>query len=273
MSIIQINRDTCSKCGLCVTECPTGIIMQKPEDYPVPHRVADMMCIRCGHCVAVCPTGSLSHQEMPVENCPPFKKELIPDLEQVTHLMRTRRSVRVYQNLPVSREVLQKGIEIARYSPTGHNDQSVNWLIVDSPQEMKRLVDLGADWTRWIIKNQPEMSALFNFPKMLRDYENGHDKFLREAPVVIMTYAAKDSPMAVIDCVSAMTYFDLAAQDLGLGCCWCGFALIAANTFPPMMEFFHLPDNQRIYGCLMAGYPRYGYQRLPERKKPGIVWR
>jgi nitroreductase/NAD-dependent dihydropyrimidine dehydrogenase PreA subunit len=273
MAIFQINRETCTKCGLCSLDCPVGVIIQNKGEFPEPCGSVERKCLRCGHCVAVCPTGSLSHREMPIENCPRLNRKLIPDLEQVTHLIRSRRSIRTYLDKPVQREVITQAIEIGRYAPTGHNDQAVKWLVIDTPQGMESLTSIGAEWMRWMIKNQPKMSALFDFPKMVKDYEGGHDKFFREAPAVVMTYAVKDSPVVNIDCVSAMAYFDLAAQNLGLGCCWAGFALIAANTFPPMVEFLKIPQNDRIYGCLMVGYPRYKYQRLPERKYPNISWR
>jgi nitroreductase/NAD-dependent dihydropyrimidine dehydrogenase PreA subunit len=270
--IFQINRQTCTKCGLCVLDCPVGVVTQKKGDYPDAHRLAEKFCIKCGHCVAVCPTGSFSHREMAVESCQPIIKDLLPDPEQVSHLIRSRRSIRTYLNKAVPRELITRAIETGRYAPTGHNDQDVNWLVVDTPEEMPHLTAIGAEWLRNMIKNQPEMSAIFDFPKMVREYEAGRDKVFREAPAVVMTYAGKDSPMANIDCICAMSYFDLAAQNLGLGCCWCGFSLIAATEFLPMIEYLKIPENQRIYGCLLVGYPRYQYQRFPERKSPHIGW-
>lgn len=116
------------------------------------------------------------------------------------------------------------------------------------------------------------MSAIFDFPKMVREYEAGHDKVFRKAPAVLFVYAPEKNQMANIDCISALSYFDLIAQNLGLGCCWCGFALIAATTFTPMIEYLRIPDKQRVYGCLLVGNPRYKYQRFPERKYPDIAW-
>jgi nitroreductase/NAD-dependent dihydropyrimidine dehydrogenase PreA subunit len=272
MAILTINPETCTKCGLCITDCPVGIIGSKNGDYPETHRLSEKECLRCGHCVAICPNGSLSHREMPVENCPPIKKELIPSTEQVTQLIRSRRSVRSFQNKVVPREVISRAIEIARYAPTGHNDQDVEWIVINSPPEMKQLTTIGADWLNWMIKNQPQVSAMFNFPRMVREYENGHDKLFREAPVVIMTHA-QESPISYINCIVAMSYFDLAAQNLGLGCCWCGFALMAANGFSPMKEYLKIPDSHWLYGCLLVGYQLNKYQRLPDRKAAKVTWR
>jgi nitroreductase/NAD-dependent dihydropyrimidine dehydrogenase PreA subunit len=273
MSLFEINRKTCTKCGLCSTDCPAGLILQREDNFPEPLEHFERECIRCRHCIAICPTGSLNHSEMMAKDCPSIKPGLQPSLEQVTQLIRARRSVRNYQNKPVPREVITKAIEIARYSPTGHNDQDVNWLIIDSPHQRLKMSALGAEWLRFMIKNQPKMSALFNFPNMVKEFESGHDKVFRDAPAIIMTYSRKDSPMSTINCTCAMAYFDLAAQALGLGCCWCGFGLLTATTFPPMMEYLQIPSDQRFFGCILVGFPKYKYQRLPERKYPSILWR
>jgi nitroreductase/Pyruvate/2-oxoacid:ferredoxin oxidoreductase delta subunit len=273
MPIFEINEQTCTKCGLCAADCPVNVIMQNNGGYPEPHKIAEGACLRCGHCVAICPSGSFSHREMPVETCPPVQKELLPNQEQLKQLIRSRRSIRSYLDKPVPRELLTQAIEIGRYGPTGHNNQTVNWLVIDNPIEVKRITALGFDWMGWVITNQARLASYFGFPQMVKDYENGVDKFLRNAPVVVMTHARKENSVANIDCVSAMAYFDLAARNLDLGCCWAGFLQIAATSFPPMIEALNIPENNRIYGSMMVGYQRYKYYRLPERQPPRITWR
>jgi nitroreductase len=79
--------------------------------------------------------------------------------------------------------------------------------------------------------------------------------------------------MAATDCVIALSYFDLAANNAGLGCCWAGYFNAAAASFPPMMAALSLPEGCTPHGSLMVGYPKYKYQRLPLRRPASIIWR
>ena len=59
MSLLIVDKTTCTQCGTCAAVCPPGIIYFKEKNYPRQLPGTDAVCIRCGHCVAVCPTGAL----------------------------------------------------------------------------------------------------------------------------------------------------------------------------------------------------------------------
>jgi nitroreductase len=191
--------------------------------------------------------------------------------EQCAQLIKGRRSIRFYQDRKVPREAIERVIEVARYAPTGHNAQSVRWLVIDDRDEVNRLSAIGTDWMRWVVKNSPQMAAVV--ASALQRQESGRDVFLRGAPAVVVAFAEKSSPVAYMDCVIALAYFDLAAVSLGLGCCWAGYFIFAATTFPPMIEALALPEGHVCYGGLMVGYPAYSYRRIPVRRPARISWR
>ena len=164
-------------------------------------------------------------------------------------------------------------IEDARYAPTGHNNQELQWLVIDSHEELDRIEKLGVDWIRWVMKNQPQMMAMFNMDEMLKRQELNNNVFMRGAPALLVTHATKDNPMALIDSATALGFLDLAASSLGLGTCWAGFVYIMASTFPPVKAALSLPDGHSAYGCLMLGYNKFKYHRIPTRKAPNITWR
>ena len=273
MDNIQINQQTCSQCGICATACGRGLIDFQVDDYPKPRAVAETECILCGHCLAVCPTGSLTHREMPVEECPPVQKNLEITAEQCEYLLKSRRSIRVYENKPVPRDVIAQLIEIARYSPTGSNSQNVEWLVIDSKEELRRLRETGMECLRWIIDTQPAIASALNITRMLEREESGENVFLRDAPAIIVAHADKNSIIAVVDCTIALSYLDLVARSVGLGCCWNGYLYYMANYYPPMQEEMSLPKEHTTYGCMMMGYPKFSYHRIPLRKPPLITWR
>jgi nitroreductase len=206
-----------------------------------------------------------------VEQSPRLDDSLKVTLEQCAQLIKGRRSVRIYQDRKVPREEIESIIEAARYAPTAHNSQAVRWLVIDDKDEVRRLSEIGIDWMRWVVENKPQFAPMVE--GAIKRYESGMDVFLRNAPVVVVVYAGKASPIPTVDCTIALSYFDLIASSMGLGCCWAGYFMMAAVAFPAMIEALSLPKGHQVYGGLMVGYPNYKYQRIPVRKPPDVTWR
>mgnify|MGYP000176748619 CR=1 FL=1 len=273
MNLFEINEQTCNQDGICVAACPAGIIEMQKGEYPAPVTGAEDICIRCGHCVAVCPTGSLSHSEMSMGKCPQVQKELDLSLEQGEQFLRARRSIRTYKEKSVPENELLKLIELARYAPTGHNSQSVEWLVLGNKDELKHLAGIIADWMRWMLNNMSEVALSLQMDRAIRGWEKGVDTILRGAPTVIVAHAAKNDMFAPTSSTIALSYLELAATGMGLGCCWAGYFNAAATTFPPMTKALLLPEGHQCMGSMMVGYPKFRYHRLPLRKSPEITWR
>jgi nitroreductase/NAD-dependent dihydropyrimidine dehydrogenase PreA subunit len=273
MDLFEVDRQTCNKDGICAAVCPAGIIDFKKGRYPAPTAEADEVCIRCGHCVAVCPTGSLSHREMPAEQCPPIQKELRLSAAQCAQFLRARRSIRTYAEKTVSRKELFGLIDLARYAPTGSNSQGVEWLVMGDGVELKRLGGITVDCMRRLLADRAEIASSLRYDRVIRRWEHGEDVIFRGAPVVIVTHAAKEDFVAPVSSTIALSYLELAAAGMGLGSCWAGYFHMAATTFPPLMEVLPIPGGHKCLGAMMVGYPRFGYHRLPSRKPPPITWR
>jgi len=139
--------------------------------------------------------------------------------------------------------------------------------------ELQRLAGIVADWMRWMIDNMPEFAAAMHLARTLGRWEEGIDVILRNAPILIVAHAEKENRLAPATCTIALTYLELAATSMGLGCCWAGYFNAAATSFPPMMEALSLPGGHQAFGSMMVGYPKFKYHRLPSRKPPQITWR
>ncbi len=276
MCIIEINQETCNKCGICVAECPRRIIVLSDGDFPQIAEQVEATCNACGHCVAVCPRGSLSHRDSPLEMSPKIQENLKVTAEQVEQLLKSRRSVRVFKKKPVPREIITRLLDDARYAPTGHNAQEVEYLVIDNKKELDRIEELGIEWMKWVIKELPKVAAESNMEEKLARQKLRRDAFLRGAPVLIVTHAGATgsvSLLGAIDSANALSFLDLAAYSLGLGTCWAGYIYIMANTFAPVREALALPEGHVAYGCALLGYNKFKYHRIPVRKDPRIVWR
>ena len=179
--------------------------------------------------------------------------------------------MRVYKEQPVEREKLAKLIDIARYAPSGHNGQPVEWLVITDKNEVKQLAELTADWLRWLIKEQPQLASALQAKRVVSGWDSGLDTISRNAPHLIVAHANKD--MLARDFQIALEYLELAAFSQGLGACWAGYMQGAAAFYPPMVEALKLPEGHQSYGAMLVGYPAHKLARIPLRKKPKIIWR
>jgi nitroreductase/NAD-dependent dihydropyrimidine dehydrogenase PreA subunit len=274
MSLFSIDERKCTRDGICVAECPARIIELKSDaSVPTPVEGAEKGCIRCGHCVAVCPHGAFSHALMKVEDCPPLRNDPAFTPEQAEVFLRSRRSIRRYQARAVEQEKLVRLIEIARYAPTGSNSQLVKYLVVNSPEKVKKISGLVIDFMRGMVQSKQPIAESYRLDRLVSAWDSGYDIISRGAPSLVFAYAPKAYGIAQVDCTSALAYLDLAAPPLGLGCCWAGFIMMANLYFPPLQQEMALPEGYAAFGAMMVGYPKYRYYRLPTRKEAEIVWR
>jgi nitroreductase/NAD-dependent dihydropyrimidine dehydrogenase PreA subunit len=274
MSMLMVNQDKCNSCGICVVECPVGIIeIMDSEEYPVWIEGGEERCIKCGHCVAVCPLAAIGIETMMPQDCALVRKELLLSPEQAEHFLKTRRSIRTYKQEPVPRETLEKLIDIASYAASGHNTQPLSWLIIEDSQEVRRLAGMVVDWMRVAMKEMPGLADFLHFDSIVNDWDQGRDRIMRSAPHAIVVHAPADDMMAPGDAPIALTYLEIASYGLGLGACWAGFLMLGATFSTPVLEALQLPEGHKYMGALMVGYPQYKYSRIPLKNKPSIVWR
>ena len=273
MRHINVDQEKCKHDGICTAICPMSIIEMK--DGLVPQLVAGVedLCISCGHCVAVCPHGALSLDEMKVADCPPVRAELALGSEQAEQFLRSRRSIRTYSDAAVEHDKLDRLIDLAHYAPTGTNSQQVQWLVINSREQLHAMGAVIIDMLRNLIKAGHPMAKAYQLERSVAAWEAGQDPVLRGAPALVVAHAPTSYPLAQVDSTIALTFLDLAAPTVGLGACWAGFFMMAATQSPYLQELLALPEGHACCGALMIGYPKYAYHRLPTRKEPAISWR
>lgn len=271
-SLIQVDQEKCTHCGLCVRVCRGTLNLGEQG----PEMVGDF-CIACGHCVAVCPNGALDHKTAPLEKQILLEESPVPDAAVAAGFLRSRRSVRTFQKKPVPRETIQELLDIARFAPTACNSQGLTYLIVDDRDTLKNMAAVIADWAEEDLKT----GALGKSPwwrntanTLSRYRETGEDTILRDTPCLIIALAEKKLAALGRDNTHfALTYTQLYAPALGLGTCWSGlFEYCAAVEYEPLLKLLKLPENKIVTGALLAGYPLYSFKRLVDREPLQISW-
>ena len=271
MSLFRIDYDTCDKDGLCALDCPARIIEMK-DDGPSLIKGAENLCIRCGHCVAVCPKGAFHLETISPDACLPIQKDLVLTPAQAEQFLRSRRSIRVYKNKPVPKDLFEKALSIACCAPTGSNKQPVKWLVFDKKADVKQVAAHVIDWMKFVQQMHPEKASMMNFDRIIKQWHLGVDRVCRDAPQLVFAHASNAYGSASADCHTALAYLELVLPAFGLGSCWAGYVNYAAVQWPGLSEILNLPENHTCHGALMVGIPKIKYARAPERHAPDITY-
>jgi len=262
MELISVDDGRCSRDGLCLTVCPCRVLEPDADGRPV--AVAPELCIDCGHCLAVCPHGALTHARLSAAGVA-ANVRAFPEPAVVDGLLRGRRSIRAYADRPVSREVIDEVLDVARYAPTASNAQEIRWIATVDPDMIRKLAGLTAGW--FAAREVPPA-----WRRHLRLWEQGEDPFLRGAPALVLAHTATDVRFGPADCGIALTFFELAAVARGLGACWTGLLVLATAGSPALRAAMGLPEGHTLWGGLMLGYPKMRYAGVPPRRPAAVAW-
>jgi nitroreductase/NAD-dependent dihydropyrimidine dehydrogenase PreA subunit len=272
MALLIVDKNKCTRDGICVGECP-GMLIQLPDGgFPEIRPGMDDGCVECGHCIAVCPHGALSHKKVRIENSPEILEELKISMRQAEQFLRSRRSIRVYQPKPVDKNTIRRLIEVARHAPTAGNGQLVEWLVLTDIAKIKKIAGLTVEWVRRMIQDPKIAAASPYLPMMVAAWDAGFDTVLRNAPAVVVASAPKEAINGFGDVILALSYLDLMAPAMGLGTCWAGLLYGAMLNLPEIKDAVGVPADHPHHYPVMLGYPEARYYRVPERKSPKIVF-
>ncbi len=274
MTFLTIDETKCKQDGICAAECPRGIITQGDgKSFSQVAEADEAYCMTCGHCVAVCPHGALSVNGVDIEDCPEIKRDLVLSWDQVKQFLRSRRSIRLFKDKAMDREILEQLIETARYAPTASNAQNLHWTVIEGRDKLEALSQETINWMKRVIEAQPGSPAADYFRPVVARWNTGYDGILRTAQTLIVASAPKENANGLVDLSIALAYLELAALPLGVGTCWAGLLRGAMLATPELVVSMGLPEGHTWFYPMMIGYPKFKYHRLPERKAPVIHWK
>lgn len=269
---LKINKERCTQCGLCVSDCPAGCIMLGDDGFPDIQE--ENRCIRCQHCLAICPTGALSILSVDPDQCPAFK-DALPTSQSMELLIKSRRSTRQFKKQALDPQTIRTLLETAWYAPTAVNAQSVlftatlNIIATDSLRK-----ELYAKVEQMLAGTKPAEDDFFHqyLRRFLAAYrKDGTDGILRGAPHILIASAPKTVPQPETDCIIALTTVDLLAPTLGTGTVWNGILThCLTEYFPELATRLGVPADHQIGYCMSFGPPAIHYQRTVQRIPPGM---
>ena len=189
------------------------------------------------------------------------------DTNPVLEAIKSRRAIRSYEDKPVPDSAIQTILEAATYAPSAINVQPWKFTLITDKAEMKHLSDAAKPG---LIRALPDVGdeGLVGLKKRLSDpnYNLFHD-----APLLIFVSGAK-SPYTIYDCSMAAQNMMLAAYTLGIGSCWIGTAVPAAND-PKIKHSLGVPEDHDVHAAVIFGYPKGGFPKAPPKRPAQILKR
>ena len=268
----MVNKQSCTKCGLCVTDCPARIIAMA-DGRPVIAPDKEAACYKCQHCLAICPTGAVSILGLTPENSRPLAGNY-PDPDQLEILIKGRRSVRRYKDENLEPELLQRLLEVAWHAPTGVNSRQVRFTVVDDRENLAHLRDEVMAGLGRLVRDNALPEGMGFYADFVRLWEEkGIDTIFRGAPHLLVASVPKNVPSPMPDCLIALSYFELFAQANGVGTVWNGLIKWAINDLlPETRQRLGIPEDHLVGYVMAFGWPAVRYARTVQHG-PAIIHR
>jgi nitroreductase len=148
--------------------------------------------------------------------------------EDGIEVLKNRRSIRHYQDIDVSDDVLQKIFEICRFSPTSRNSQSYYYVVVRDRKTLEFLASLRGEPSAPIGRARLAVAVCSDPEKSGANIQDG--------------------------CIAAY-HFMIACRCYGVGTCW-----IAAMDRTDVKKVLEIPVRHYVVTVTPVGYP----VRIPE---------
>jgi nitroreductase/NAD-dependent dihydropyrimidine dehydrogenase PreA subunit len=289
MANIIIDSDNCTLCEICTTVC-TRKLLQMEDDMI---KVSPEMCNLCGHCKAVCPENAVTISDLDADEFEPVpSKSHIPEPDPLLAFFRSRRSTRLYKKDPIERDKLVKIIEAGRFAPTGGNRQPLEYAVIETAEILGKVRDTciehhagNADiLLATLADKEKQGESLTEIDQAMRQYaeswpfrlelnRQGIDTLFYHAPTLIVVHANSEiAPAPEVDAGLAAMQMALMAESLGLGTCYNGFLIMAAQSSSELKGLMQIPEKNIPAIAFAIGYPDIEYVRLVSRDPARVKW-
>lgn len=179
----------------------------------------------------------------------------------------TRRSTRSYASEAVEPEKLQKVIEAGRYAPSGGNNQSNHFLVVQDGAVLQRLATLAQEAFAEMEVTTETYSSLKT--SILLSKKGGY-VFHYNAPVLIIVANQKGYGNNLADSAVAVENMMIEANELDLGSCWINQLhwLTEDAAILNYLRGLGLTENERVYASMALGYAKSSDGKPPRKPLP-----
>ncbi len=152
----------------------------------------------------------------------------------ILDLLKTRRSIRKFEDKKIESEKIEDLKNVALLSPTSKNKKGWEFIFVEDKESLKKLSEV-----------KPQGG------KMIAD----------SALTIVIAVEDSDNDVWIEDGSIAVAYLHLACHEMGLGSCWVQIRnrkydyekdIDSGNL---VQELLNIPTNKKVLSMLAVGYP------------------
>ncbi len=176
-------------------------------------------------------------------------------MNEVLKAIAGRRSIRQYKDEQIKDTELKAILEAGLQAPSGHDTQPWHFTVI----RKRELIDEISEGSKaamrksgvdWIVKlGEAEKYNIFY-----------------NAPTVIILAARKDALSPVADVSAALQNMAIAAESLGIGSCWMGFATFYFQDAQNYKKI-GIPEGHEVLYGMTLGYKPAGWKATPRKRK------
>ena len=161
-------------------------------------------------------------------------------LNQQQKLIYERRSIRHFDERPLTKELIDTILDAGRWAPSGLNNQPWRFAVIEDPKLKQQISELTK-----------------------------YHRIIEEAPVIIGVFLDNDSlyhrEKDIQGAGAALQNMLLMAHSLGLGAVWLGEILKNSAQLCKLLE---LPGRYELMAVIATGYPAADLKSKETTRKP-----
>jgi len=145
----------------------------------------------------------------------------------------SRRSTRVFNDKPISANLIEELIDYARLAPTARNEQPWEFVAVTKKEALEKIANITE-----------------------------HGKFINKSACCIAVFC-KETKYYLEDGCAATENILIGASSLGISSCW-----VAGDKKPygdNIRELLNVPQGYKLVSLLALGYSDAPFSRIPKR--------
>jgi nitroreductase len=156
-------------------------------------------------------------------------------------IIKARKSIRVYEDKALPKDIVESILEAAKYAPTARNLQELEYKVITNKTLMNKLSEGIA-------------AAMQKEGMLLKGPLDAKPDFFHSAPLLIIITAPKDNYWASADAGLAAQNVMLYTTSINLGSCFIGMAKLIERD-KNLLKMLHIEDDMNIVAAVICGYP------------------
>jgi nitroreductase/NAD-dependent dihydropyrimidine dehydrogenase PreA subunit len=301
MGVMKIDAEGCTKCGLCVENCPFRC--WKMEEGEVPELKEEYECFSCFNCMVACPTDAVSIAETyhvksgfwatephPLPIKPPLQpRDAEGNLDEWNAIERAvlrRRSVRNFKDEPVPDHLIRRVLEAGRFAPSAGNCQPWQFIVITDKSLIQQMDEASWAMANGMYTMYKDDEQVMNLAGMAETTPGMFDPRLAlggmgsvakknlppslNAPCVILlaadSRAIGGTQLNIGICGQNM---NLVANSLGIKACWVGFLVPGVGA---IADKINLQPNWSVITTLVLGWPTFQQEGMVPREYRPVMW-